>query len=133
MSTTHEQVPIATSGDVVLVRNAVRSAAERMGFRSIDVTKLVTAASEIARNTLVYGGGGTADVECVQERRSGVRVVFEDHGPGIVDLDLALSPGYTSGGGLGLGLSGSKKLVDEFEIDSEVMRGTRVTMTKWRP
>ena len=133
MSTTHEQLPIASSGDVVLVRNAVRTAAERMGFRQIDVTKLVTAASEIARNTLVYGGGGTADVECVQERRSGVRVVFEDHGPGIVDLDLALSPGYTSGGGLGLGLSGSKKLVDEFEIDSEIMRGTRVTMTKWRP
>ena len=133
MSTTPERLPIATSSDVVLVRNAVRLAAERMGFRHIDITKLVTAASEIARNTLVYGGGGTAEVACLQlDRRSGVRVTFEDQGPGIADLELALSPGYTSGGGLGLGMSGSKKLVDEFEIDSEVARGTRVTMTKWR-
>jgi len=133
MSTTHERLPIATSSDVVLVRNAVRTAAERMGLRNIDVTKLVTAASEIARNTLVYGGGGTAEVECLQaERRTGVRVRFEDHGPGIADVQLALREGYTTGGGLGLGLSGSKKLVDDFEIDSEVARGTRVTMTKWR-
>jgi serine/threonine-protein kinase RsbT len=133
MSTTPERLPIATSSDVVLVRNAVRLAAERMGFRHIDITKLVTAASEIARNTLVYGGGGTAEVACLQlDQRSGVRVTFEDQGPGIADLELALSPGYTSGGGLGLGMSGSKKLVDEFEIDSEVARGTRVTMTKWR-
>lgn len=133
MSTTPERLPIATSADVVLVRNAVRAAAERMGLRNIDVTKLVTAASEIARNTLVYGGGGTAEVSFVEaDRRSGVRITFEDHGPGIPDLELALRPGYTSGGGLGLGMSGSKKLVDEFEIDSEVARGTRVTMTKWR-
>jgi len=133
MSTTHEQLPIASSGDVVLVRNAVRTAAERMGFRQIDVTKLVTAASEIARNTLVYGGGGTAQVNCLDgDSRSGVRVVFEDQGPGIPDLQLALREGYTTGRGMGLGLSGSKKLVDEFEIDSEVARGTRVTMTKWR-
>ena len=132
MSTTHERLPIATSRDVVLVRNAVRTAAERMELRPIDVTKLVTAASEIARNTLVYGGGGPAEVECLEERRRGVRVTFEDHGPGIADLQLALREGYTTGGGLGLGLSGSKKLVDEFEIDSEVARGTRVTMTKWR-
>jgi len=133
MSTTPERLPIKTSGDVVLVRNAVRTAAERIGLRHIDITKLVTAASEIARNTLIYGGGGTADVECVEaDRRSGVRITFEDHGPGIPDLELALRPGYTSGSGLGLGMSGSKKLVDEFEIDSEVARGTRVTMTKWR-
>ena len=132
MSTTHERLPIATSGDVVLVRNAVRAAAERLGFRHIDVTKFVTATSEIARNTLVYGGGGTAEVECVEaNRRSGIRVIFEDHGPGIADLSLALREGYTTGGGLGLGLSGAKKLVDEFEIDSEVARGTRVTMIKW--
>jgi serine/threonine-protein kinase RsbT len=133
MSTKHEHLTIATSGDVVLVRNAVRTVAERMGFRHIDVTKLVTAASEIARNTLVYGGGGSADVESMQaDRRSGVRIVFEDRGPGIADVQLALREGYTTGGGLGLGLGGAKKLVDEFEIDTEVARGTRVTMTKWR-
>lgn len=133
MSTTNEQLPIVTSTDVVLVRTAVRTAAERMGLRHIDVTKLVTAASEIARNTLIYGGGGTAAVECLQtERKAGVRVTFEDQGPGIADLQLALRQGYTTGGGLGLGLGGSQKLVDEFEIQSEAARGTRVTMTKWR-
>ncbi|HEX6101348.1 MAG TPA: ATP-binding protein [Thermoanaerobaculia bacterium] len=104
-----------------------------MGFRHLDVTKLVTAASEIARNTLVYGGGGSAAIEDVQAgARSGLRVVFEDRGPGIADLQLALREGYTTGGGLGLGMSGSKKLVDDFAVDSEVGRGTRVTMTKWR-
>ncbi|HVG24834.1 MAG TPA: anti-sigma regulatory factor [Thermoanaerobaculia bacterium] len=133
MSTISDSVPIRTSSDVVLVRNAVRLAAERMGFRHIDVTKLVTAASEIARNTLVYGGGGVANVECCEEGvRSCVRLVFEDHGPGIPDLPLALREGYTSGGGMGLGLSGSKRLVDRFDIDSEVGRGTRVTMLKCR-
>jgi len=133
MSTTHEHLIIAASADVVLVRNAVRVAADRMGFRHLDVTKLVTAASEIARNTLVYGGGGTADVECLQiEPRPGVRVVFEDRGPGIADIQLALREGYTTGGGMGLGLSGAKKLVDEFEIRSVVEQGTRVTLTKWR-
>jgi serine/threonine-protein kinase RsbT len=128
----HERLTIATSSDVVLVRNAVRTAADRMGLRHLDVTKLVTAASEIARNTLVYGGGGTADVACLQERRVGVRIVFEDRGPGIPDLTLALREGYTTGGGMGLGLGGAKKLVDEFEIQSEAARGTRVTLTKWR-
>lgn len=132
MSTTNERLPITTSGDVVLVRNAVRAAAERVGFRNLDVTKLVTAASEIARNTLVYGGGGTAEVECLSERRSGVRVRFEDHGPGIADVQLALREGYTTGSGMGLGLGGAKKLVDEFVIDTEAARGTRVTLTKWR-
>jgi len=128
-----DRLAIAASQDVVLVRNAVRMAAERMGFRHLDVTKLVTAASEIARNTLVYGGGGTAAIECLQTfARNGVRVLFEDHGPGIADLSLAMREGYTTGSGMGLGLSGSKKLVDEFEIDSEPGRGTRVTMTKWR-
>lgn len=133
MSTTRESLPIATSTDVVLVRNAVRAAAERSSFRNLDMTKLVTAASEIARNTLVYGGGGTAIVECVQDRgRPGVRLTFEDHGPGIPDVSLALREGYTTGSGMGLGLGGAKKLVDEFVIDTEVARGTRVTMTKWR-
>ena len=133
MSTTHERVPIASSADVVLVRNAVRAAAVRAGFRTLDITKVVTAASEIARNTLVYGGGGTADVEAVdKDGRAGVRMIFEDQGPGIPDLEQALSEGFTTGRGMGLGLSGSRKLVDEFAIHSEVARGTRVVLTKWR-
>lgn len=133
MSTTPDSLPIKTSADVVLVRNAVRQAAERMGFKHLDVTKLVTAASEIARNTLIYGGGGSAEVAVVQAgMRTGLCLTFEDHGPGIADLELAMRAGYTSGRGMGLGLSGSKKLVDDFAIDSEAGRGTRVTMTKWR-
>lgn len=133
MSTTRETVAIKTSADVVLVRNTVRGAAERVGFRTLDITKLVTAASEIARNTLVYGGGGTAEVECVQEgSRLGVKLIFADQGPGIPDLELALREGYTTGGGMGLGMSGSKRLVDEFNVETEVGRGTRVTLTKWR-
>ena len=130
---THDSLPIKTSADVVLVRNAVRQAAEKMGFRNLDITKLVTAASEIARNTLVYGGGGCADVEVVQAgARAGLCLTFEDQGPGIADLQLALREGFTTGGGMGLGMGGSKKLVDDFAVDSEVGRGTRVTMTKWR-
>jgi len=132
-TTTHDSIAIASPADVVRVRNAVRTAAERIGCRNLDVTKLVTAASEIARNTLVYGGGGTADIEVLDTgSRTGVRLVFTDQGPGIPDLALAQREGYTSGGGMGLGLSGSKKLVDEFAIESEVARGTRVTLVKWR-
>lgn len=131
--TTLERLTIATSADVVLVRNAVRIAAESLGFRHLDITKVVTAASEIARNTLVYGGGGTAEIEIVTGvTRSGVRLVFSDDGPGIPDLSLALREGYTTGSGMGLGLSGAKKLVDEFAIDSEIARGTRVTLIKWK-
>lgn len=133
MSSTAERLPIATSADVVLVRKAVRNAAERLGFRNLDVTKLVTAASEIARNTLIYGGGGEVDIQCLtQASRSGIQVTFEDHGPGIPDIDLALTEGYTTGGGMGLGMSGAKKLVNEFSVDSVVGRGTRVTVIKWR-
>jgi serine/threonine-protein kinase RsbT len=133
MSTTLEQVPIRSSADVVAVRNAVRRLAERLGFRHLDVTKLVTAASEIARNTLVYGGGGTAGIDSTDVgSRSCLRVVFEDHGPGIADIQLAFREGYTTGGGMGLGLSGSRKLVDDFHVDTEVGRGTRVTMIKCR-
>ena len=133
MLETLDSLPIKTSADVVLVRNAVRQAAERMGFRNLDITKLVTAASEIARNTLVDGGGGRADVEAVQAgARAGLCLTFEDQGPGIADLQLALREGFTTGGGMGLGLGGSRKLVDDFAVDSEVGRGTRVTMTKWR-
>ncbi|MFC1414295.1 ATP-binding protein [Streptacidiphilus sp. N1-12] len=123
---------IATNADVVLARSAVRAAAQECRLSLVDQTKLVTAASELARNTLIYGGGGTMRLDTVENGlRRGVRVVFEDRGPGIPDLDLALTDGWTSGTGLGLGLSGSRRLVDEFDLDTEVGRGTTVSITKW--
>ncbi|WP_326559527.1 ATP-binding protein [Micromonospora sp. NBC_01796] len=129
---TAQVVTISSDGDVVRVRQLVRTAAVTVKLSLVDQTKLVTAASELGRNTLVYGGGGAAEVSFVDSgRRRGVRVVFSDDGPGIADLDLALTDGYTSGGGLGLGLSGARRLVDEFEIDTGAGRGTRVTITKW--
>lgn len=127
-----EEVAISTDGDVVRVRQLVRTCATRAKLSLVDQTKLVTATSELARNTLVYGGGGTATVELVTDgRRSGVRASFHDEGPGIPDTTLALADGWSSGKGLGLGLSGAKRLVDEFELDTEVGRGTRVTVVKW--
>jgi serine/threonine-protein kinase RsbT len=128
-----DELAIAGDPDVVRVRQAMRTAAVRATLSLVDQTKVVTAASELARNTLIYGGGGTARVEVLSDgRRQGVRVVFEDRGPGIADLDLALKDGYTTGTGLGLGLSGARRLVDEFHIDSNPGRGTRVEVTKWR-
>ncbi|MDG4820702.1 ATP-binding protein [Asanoa sp. WMMD1127] len=125
-------VTIAADEDVVRVRQLVRTVAVAAKLSLVDQTKLVTAASELARNTLVYGGGGDAEVSVLDAgRRKGVRIVFADDGPGIVDLDLALTDGYTTGGGLGLGLSGARRLVDEFDIDTAAGRGTRVTVTKW--
>jgi serine/threonine-protein kinase RsbT len=127
-----DELPIRSGDDVVRVRQLVRSRAQGIRLSLVDQTKLVTAASELARNTLVHGGSGTARIEVVQRAgRSGVRAVFADSGPGIPDLDLAMTAGWTSGGGLGLGLSGAKRLVDEFDIDTEVGRGTSVTVTKW--
>lgn len=126
------ELPITRDDDVVRVRQAVRAAAVAAKLSLVDQTKLVTAASELARNTLIYGGGGQADIEPVaNDRRKGVRVVFTDTGPGIADLDLALTDGYTSGSGMGLGLSGARRLVDEFDIVSAVGAGTRVSVTKW--
>ena len=126
------ELPITRDDDVVRVRQAVRAAAVAAKLSLVDQTKLVTAASELARNTLIYGGGGQADIEPVaNDRRKGVRVVFTDTGPGIADLDLALTDGYTSGNGMGLGLSGARRLVDEFDIVSAVGEGTRVSVTKW--
>ncbi|MFC7549199.1 ATP-binding protein [Plantactinospora sp. GCM10030261] len=123
---------IAGDEDVVRVRQLVRTVAVAAKLSLVDQTKLVTAASELARNTLVYGGGGSAEVAVFEDgRRRGVRIVFADEGPGIADLDLALTDGYTTGGGLGLGLSGARRLVDEFDIDTAVGRGTRITATKW--
>ncbi|GAA0896545.1 anti-sigma regulatory factor [Virgisporangium aurantiacum] len=125
-------LPITRDDDVVRVRQAVRAAAVAAKLSLVDQTKLVTAASELARNTLIYGGGGQADIEPVAtDRRKGVRVVFTDTGPGIADLDLALTDGYTSGNGMGLGLSGARRLVDEFDIVSAVGEGTRISVTKW--
>jgi serine/threonine-protein kinase RsbT len=124
---------IQSSADVVLVRQAVRQFALELGFSLVDQTKIVTAASELARNTLEYGGGGTVKLEALEEGiRRGLRLTFEDTGPGIPDIELALKDGFTTGGGLGMGLSGSKRLVNEFNIISQVGVGTCITITKWK-
>ncbi|MEU8075510.1 anti-sigma regulatory factor [Catellatospora citrea] len=128
----HQVQAIGNDEDVVRVRQLVRTAAVAAKLSLVDQTKVVTAASELARNTLVYGGGGEAAVSTVDNGvRRGVRVVFSDSGPGIADIDLALTDGYTSGGGLGLGLSGARRLVDEFALDTEVGTGTTVAVVKW--
>jgi serine/threonine-protein kinase RsbT len=127
-----DRIEVASDQDVVRVRQLVRTVAVDVKLSLVDQTKLVTAASELARNTLVYGGGGTVEVSLLENgRRKGIRIVFADHGPGIPDLDLALTDGYTTGGGLGLGLSGARRLVDEFDIDTRVGEGTSITVTKW--
>lgn len=128
-----DEVPIQTGDDVVRVRQQVRVTAASSGLSLVDQTKLVTAASELARNTLVYGGGGVARIEAVKSPngRAGVRLDFTDEGPGIADIDLALTDGWTSGSGLGLGLSGARRLVDEFELHSKPGEGTRVMVVKW--
>jgi serine/threonine-protein kinase RsbT len=126
-------LPIRTSEDIVRMRQLVRERAVAQGFSLVEQTKIVTAASELARNTLDYGGGGEARVEVlVNGLRSGVRLTFSDQGPGIADIQQALRDGYTSGHGLGLGLGGAKRLSNEFEIDSQPGVGTRVTITRWR-
>ena len=128
-----ENRPIETSEDVVAVRQAVRQRAVQMGFNIVDQTKIVTAASELARNTLHYGGGGTLRIDEVQQGpRRGLRLVFEDDGPGIPDVALAMKDGFTTGHGLGLGLSGAKRLSNEFSIESRPGEGTRVTIVRWR-
>jgi serine/threonine-protein kinase RsbT len=129
----HETMPARSETDIVLVRQAVRKWAAELGFSLVDQTKIVTAASELARNTLTHGGGGSVRLEALREGlRYGLRLTFEDQGPGIPDVALALRDGYTTGTGLGLGLGGSKRLVNEFEIVSRVGEGTRVTVTKWK-
>lgn len=125
--------PIRNEADVVAIRQWVRTVAVEMGFSLIDQTKLVTATSELARNTVVYGGGGTVSLERLTDRaRPGIRLVFADQGPGIPDLDRAMQDGYTTGSGLGLGLGGARRLVNEFAIDSRPGEGTRVTIAKWK-
>lgn len=128
-----DELPIQSGDDVVRVRQQVRVVAAKSGLSLVDQTKVVTAASELARNALVHGGGGLARVEVVTsgQGRSGVRIDFTDDGPGIPDIDLALTDGWTSGGGLGLGLSGARRLVDEFELTSKAGGGTSVVVVKW--
>lgn len=128
-----ETHPIVEPEDIVLVRQAVRRTAVAMGFNLVDQTKIVTATSELARNALHYGGGGTMTLEVVQQgARAGLRLTFADEGPGIPDIEMALRDGFTTGNGMGLGLGGAKRLSDEFEIDSAPGRGTRVTILRWR-
>ncbi|WP_404940182.1 anti-sigma regulatory factor [Pseudomonas atacamensis] len=124
--------PILIEQDVVLARQTTRKLATECGMRLIDLTKLVTAVSELARNTMVYGGGGDMDWQILEENgRVGLRITFRDEGPGIPDIKLAMTDGWTSGGGLGLGLTGAKRLVNEFELDTEPGKGTRITITRW--
>jgi serine/threonine-protein kinase RsbT len=128
----HGSMPVRIEQDVVLARQAVRRLAQECGLRLVDQTKLITAASELARNTVVYGGGGDMDWEILEDGvRVGVRLVFRDEGPGIADLKLAMTDGWTSGSGLGLGLTGARRLVNEFELDSAPGKGTRVTIIRW--
>lgn len=127
-----ERVEIRSSEDVVRVRQRVRTLAVESGLSLVDQTKIVTAASELARNTLDYGGGGTLDIEVLNGMRRGVRLLFEDQGPGIKDIEAALRDGFTTGNGLGLGLGGAKRLCSEFSIESTVGRGTRVMCSRWK-
>ena len=129
---TDDTMPLRSSDDVVRVRQAVRARAVAAGFSLVDQTKIVTAASEIGRNTVDYGGGGTLRIEVLRNgQRRGVRLTFADRGPGITDLTLAIKDGYTTGNGLGLGLSGARRLSNEFDIRSTPGEGTTVTLARW--
>jgi serine/threonine-protein kinase RsbT len=131
--TRSETVQIRTPEDVVAVRQAVRKWAVELAFGLVDQTKLITAASELARNALGYGGGGSATIQAIDDgAKRGLRLTVEDSGPGIADVEMALRDGYTTGNGMGLGLGGSRRLVHEFEIDSRPGEGTRVTIVRWQ-
>ena len=133
MTPRQESLQIDSGEQLVTVRQAVRAKAEELRFSLVDQTRIITAASELARNTLQHGGGGNVVIEIVENgTRRGLRLTFKDQGPGIPDLELAMKDGYTTGGGLGLGLSGSKRLVNEFTISSKAGEGTQVTVTKWK-
>jgi serine/threonine-protein kinase RsbT len=128
-----DKLPVRNSGDILLVRQTVRAKAVELGFSLVDQTKIITAASELARNTVDYGGGGVVTIETVGDgSRKGLRLAFEDQGPGIPDLTLAMKDGWTSGSGLGLGLSGAKRLMSDFSITSKVGEGTKVVITRWK-
>jgi serine/threonine-protein kinase RsbT len=128
-----ETLPVRNEQDIVVVRQTVRKLSQEAAFSLVDQTKFVTAASELARNTLIYGGGGDMRWEVLRNGiRAGIRLAFEDQGPGIPNLELAMMDGWTSGRGLGMGLSGAKRLVNEFELQSEPGKGTRVTIARWK-
>ena len=128
-----DQRAVQSAEDVVGIRQAVRQRAVELGFNLVDQTKIVTAASELARNTVQYGGGGTVTIEALENLgRRGLRLTFADQGPGIADIELAMKDGYTTGGGLGLGLSGARRLSNDFSIESAPGQGTRITITRWR-
>jgi serine/threonine-protein kinase RsbT len=128
-----EIISVADSGDIVAVRHAVRRQAVKINLSLVDQTKIVTAASELARNMLIYGGGGEVTLELLQDGlRHGLRVHFVDTGPGIPNIELALRDGFTTGKGMGLGLGGAKRLVNQFNIESAPGKGTRVTIIRWR-
>jgi len=128
-----EVLAVRSDNEVVMVRQRVRAYAVAQGFSLVDQTKLVTAASELARNVVVHGGGGTVHIEAVNNGgRRGLKLTFEDQGPGIADISLAMRDGFSTGGGLGLGLSGAKRLSSEFEIFSRLGEGTRVTIARWK-
>lgn len=129
----HETLRVRQSHDMITVRQRARELAVQLGFSLVNQTKLVTAVSELARNMLDWGGGGIVRIEIVNSgSRQGIRLTFEDRGPGIPDLELAMKDGYSGGAGLGLGLGGAKRLVDEFQIDSQPGKGTRVSITRWK-
>jgi serine/threonine-protein kinase RsbT len=131
--TAEETRPVRSSEDVVVIRQVVRAMAVKLGFGLVDQTKIVTAASELARNTVDYGGGGIMRAQILSEGpRVGLRLTFEDKGPGIEDVNLVLKDGYTTGNGLGLGLGGARRLSNEFDIVSRPGEGTRVSITRWR-
>ncbi len=133
LTTRHDTIAVRAQHDIVNVRQVVRSWCLSVGMGLVDLTKLVTAASEIARNTVEYGGGGSLLIEEVRDGlRAGIRLTFEDQGEGIADIARAMTDGYTSGGGMGLGLGGTKRLVDAFELESKAGEGTRVTIVKWK-
>ncbi|MGB8888625.1 MAG: anti-sigma regulatory factor [Candidatus Korobacteraceae bacterium] len=128
-----EAVPITSAADIVAVRQKVRELSIQLKFSLVDQTKMVTAASELARNALEHGKGGSCQMEIIKNGvRQGLRLVFQDQGPGIADVELAMKDGYTTGSGLGLGLSGSKRLVNDFAIHSAPGQGTSVTITRWK-
>ena len=132
-TTSSGELPLGNEHDIVLARQAVRRMAQEQRFSLVDQTKIVTAASELARNALIYGGGGKMKWQVLLDgTKTGLRLSFEDQGPGIPNLELAMTDGWTSGTGLGLGLTGARRLVNEFELDSQVGRGTRVTITRWK-
>jgi serine/threonine-protein kinase RsbT len=130
---TQGDAPLRSEHDIVLARQIVRKLTQELGFSLVDQTKMVTAASELARNAYIYGGGGNMSWEILRRSpQSGLQLLFADEGPGIPNLDLAMTDGWTSGKGLGMGLTGAKRLVNEFEIHSEVGVGTRVKITRWK-